>query len=94
MIIKNVSNQDGANNVAAAPWHTKSQSTMLLVAAFLENYLPVSTWTFDGSSIEWHEKKHWPFSLFDVRFGSRVIQISGRKSTWRSKMTFPPLPPV
>ena len=80
MIIKNVSNQDGANNVSAAPWHTKSQSMMLLVAskdAFLENYLPVSTWTFDGSSIEWHEKKHRPFSLFDVRFGSRVIQISG-----------------
>ena len=80
MIVKNVSNQDGANNVTAAPWHTKSQPTMLLVAsnvAFLENYLPVSTWTFDGSSIEWHKKKHQPFSLFDVRFGSRVIQISG-----------------
>ena len=69
MIVKNISNQDGANNVTAAPWHTKSQPRMLLVAlkaAFLENYLPVSTWTFDGSSIEWHEKKHQPFSLFDV----------------------------
>ena len=63
-------------------------------AGFLKNYLPVSTWTFDESSIEWHEKKHQPFSLFDVRFGSRVIQISGWKSAWRSKMTFPPLPPV
>ena len=63
-------------------------------AAFLENYFPVSTWTFDESLIEWHEKKHQPFSLFDVRFGSRVIQISGWKSAWQSKMTFPPLPPV
>ena len=31
MIVKNVSNQDGANNVTAAPWHTKSQPRMLLV---------------------------------------------------------------
>ena len=50
---KELSNQDGANNVTAAPWHTKSQPTMLLVtskAAFLENYLPVSMdfwWIFD-----------------------------------------------
>ena len=80
IFVKNVSNQDGANNVTAAPWHTKSQPRMLLVAskaAFLENYLLVSTCIFDGSSIEWHEKKHQPFSLFDVRFGSRAIQISG-----------------
>ena len=52
-------------------------------AAFLENYLVVSTCIFHGSSIECHEKKHQPFCLFGVRFGSRAIQISGWKSAWR-----------
>ena len=52
-------------------------------AAFLENYLVVSTWILNGSSIECHEKTHQPFSLSGVRFGSRAIQISGWKSAWR-----------
>ena len=52
-------------------------------ATFLENYLVVSTCIFHGSSIECHEKKHQPFCLFGVRFGSQAIQISGWKSAWR-----------
>ena len=36
-----------------------------------------SAWILNGSSIECHEKKHQRFSLSGVRFGSRVIQISG-----------------
>ena len=39
--------------------------------------LAVSTWIFDGSSIECHEKKRQRFSLSGVRFGSGAIQISG-----------------
>ena len=46
-------------------------------ADFLENYLAVSTWILDGSSIECHEKKRQRFSLCGVRFGSGAIQISG-----------------
>ena len=54
MMLKNASNQGGANSVTVL-------STRKLVAskaAFLENYLAVSTWIFNGSSIECHEKKH------------------------------------
>jgi len=36
-------------------------------AAFLENYLAVSTWILDGSSIEYQEKKRQRFSLFKRR---------------------------
>ena len=50
---------------------------------FLANYLAVSTWSLNGSSIECLEKKYQPFSLPGVRFGSRVNQISGLKSAWR-----------
>ena len=77
IIVKNVSNQGGANSVTAALWHSKSQPRMLVASkiAFLENYLAGSTWIFNGSSIECHEKKHQPFSLFGVRFGSQAIQI-------------------
>ena len=79
MIVKNVSNQDGANSVTAAPCCLAKQPRMLIAskAAFLENYLVVSAWIFHGSSIEYHKKKHQPFCLFGVRFGSRAIQISG-----------------
>ena len=79
MIVKNVSNQDGANSVTAAPCCLANQPRMLIAskAAFLENYLVISTWIFNGSSIEYHKKKHQPFCLFGVRFGSRAIQISG-----------------
>ena len=65
--------------MTVAPWHTKSVSRMLIAskAAFLENYLAVSTWILHGSSIECHDKKRQPFSLSGVRFGSRAILISG-----------------
>jgi len=46
-------------------------------AAFLKNYLEVSSWILNGFSIECREKKHQPFSLSDVRFGSQAIEISG-----------------
>ena len=52
-------------------------------AVFLENYLAVSTWILNGSSIECYDKKHQPFSLSGVQFGSWAIQISARKSAWR-----------
>ena len=57
-------------------------------AAFLENYLAVSAWILDGSSIECHEKKRQRFSLSGVRFGSGAVQISGAV-----EMSFPPLIP-
>ena len=65
--------------MTVAPWHTKSWPRMLVAskAAFLENYLAVSTWILNGSSIEHHEKKYQQFSLSDIRFGSWAIQISG-----------------
>ena len=43
----------------------------------------ISTWIWNGSSIECHEKKHHPFTLSGVRFGSQAIQISGWKSAGR-----------
>ena len=51
-------------------------------------HLAVSTWILNGSSIECHEKKHQPFSLSGVRFGSRAIQISVWKSAWRWSTAF------
>ena len=53
-----------------APWHTKSWPWMLVTSkavVFLENYLAVSTWILNGSSIECLEKKYQPFSLAGVR---------------------------
>ena len=81
-MLKNSSNQGGANSLTLAPWHTKSQprSLVALKAVFLENYLAVSTWILNGYSIECLEKKYQPFSLAGVRFGSLVNQISGLKS--------------
>ena len=72
-------NQRGANSVTVAPWHTKSVPRILIAskAAFLGNYLAVSTWILNGSSIECHKKKCQAFSLSGVRFGSRAILISG-----------------
>ena len=71
--------------MTVSPWHTKSVPWMLvaLKAAFLENYLAVSAWILNGSSIECHEKKSQPFSKSGVRFGSQAILISGSKSAWR-----------
>ena len=84
-MLKNSSNQGAANSLTLAPWHTKSRPQLLVVlkAVFLENYLAVSTWILNGSSIECLEKKYQPFSLAGVRFGSRVNQISGLQSAWR-----------
>ena len=79
MMLKNASNQAGVNSMTVAPWHTKVQPLMLvtLKAAFLENYLAVSTWILNGSLIECHEKKRQPFSLSGIRFGSWAIKIFG-----------------
>ena len=77
--------QSGWSNQRDCPQRTKSWPRMLVTskAAFLENYLAVITWIFNGSSIEYHKKKHSPFSLSGIRFGSRAIQISGWKSACR-----------
>ena len=85
MMLKNSSNQGGANRVTLAPWHTKSRLQTLVASKtlFLRHYLEVSTWILNGSSIECLEKKYQPFSLAGVRFGSLVNQISGLKSAWR-----------
>ena len=79
MMRKNSSNQGGANSVTLAPWHTKSWLRMLVTskAIIVENYLAVSTWILNGSSIECLEKKYQPFSLVGVQFGSPVNDISG-----------------
>ena len=72
-----------------ASWHTKSQPRLLVAskAVFLENYLAVSTWILNGSSVECLEKKYQPLSLAGARFGSLVNQISGLKSAWhRSRL--------
>ena len=73
------SNQGGANSVTVSPGHAKSQPQMLIAskAAFLENYLAVSAWILNGTSIEYHEKKRQPFCLSGVRFRSQAILISG-----------------
>ena len=82
---------DDAKEFNQSGWSTQRDSCSLaqswprmLVASkavvFLENYLAVSTWILNGSSIECLEKKYQPFSLAGVRFGSRVNQISGLKS--------------
>ena len=84
MTLKNSSDQGGANSVTLAPWRTKSRPQLLVAskALFLENYVAVSTWILNGSSIKCLEKKYQPFSLAGVRFGSLVDQISGLKSAW------------
>ena len=85
MMLKNSSNQGGANSMTLAPWHTKSRVRMLVASkavVFLKNYLEVSTWILNGSSIECLQKKYQPFSLAGVRFGNGVNQISGLKSAW------------
>ena len=70
MMLKNSSNQGGAISVTLAPWQMKSRPRLLvtLKAVFLENYLAVSTWILNGSSIECLKKKYQPFSLAGVRF--------------------------
>ena len=79
VMLKNASNQGGANSMTVASWQTKSRPWMLvaLKAAVHENYLAASTWILNGSLIDCYEKKHKPFSLSCVRFERRAIQISG-----------------
>ena len=69
MMLKNSSNQGGETSMTLAPSHTKSRPRMLvaLKAIFLENYLAVSTWILNGSSIGCLKKKNQPFSLAGVR---------------------------
>ena len=76
-----------------------TRNLLMLVASkavFLGNYLAVSTWILNGSSIECHKKKHQPFSLSGVRFGSRAIHLrenllgAGRS---RMSLSVPPLTP-
>ena len=50
-------------------------------AAFLENYLVVSAWILNGSSIESQEKKQ-PFSLSGVRFGSQLRRFEFLGKNW------------
>ena len=49
-------------------WSLTHEMLVALKAVFLENYLTVSTWIWNGSSIECHEKKHHPFIylVFDL----------------------------
>ena len=77
MMLKNTSNQRGANSVTICPLAHEITAADAGRFEFLENYLEVSTWILDGSSIECHEKKRQRFSLSGDRFGSGAIQISG-----------------
>jgi len=72
MMVKNASKQRGANSVTVALCTRNAGRSK---AVFPENYLEVSTWILNEFSIECREKKHQPFSLSGVRFGSRAIEI-------------------
>ena len=58
--LKDASNQGVANSTTVA---LGKRMLVASKAAVLENYLAVSTWILNGSSIECDEKKHQPFSL-------------------------------
>ena len=79
MMLKNSSNQGGANSLTLAPWHTKSQPRLLVAskAVFLENYLAVSTWILNGSSIECLEKK-----ISTFQFSCCSIWKPGESNFW------------
>jgi len=87
---KSVSNQRRPNSVTVTLWQAKSPLRMLVIlkAAFLKNYLAVSTSILNGSSTERHKKKHEQFNLSGVWFGSRLIQFLEQK-----KISFPLLTP-
>jgi len=83
------SNQHGANSVTVAPWHTKSRPWnpgygywSLRKLHFSKIMWQLVLGFLTGSSMECHEKKCQPFSLFGVQFGSQAILISGWKSAW------------
>ena len=73
MTLKNISNQGGANIVSVL---LSSRKLVGLKAAFLKNYLAVSSWILNGSSTECHEKKHQPFSLNCFRYSEKQIGFS------------------
>ena len=57
MILKNVCNQRGANSVTIAPWQTDAgRFESCISQTVLVNYLPDSTRTLNGSSIECPER--------------------------------------
>ena len=62
--------------VNVAPWQTKSRPRMLIAskAAFLENYLVVSTWILNGSSIECQ-----PFSFWKPRDSNFWVKMEKSK---------------
>ena len=92
-MVRNASNQRGKNSVTVA---LSTRNPWMLIASkavFLGNYLAVSTWILNGSSIECH-KKHQPFSSSGVRFGSRAIHPrEDLLGAVRSKMSLP-VPPL
>ena len=55
MILNGASNQREANSVTFATLGS-------LKKAFLKNYLAISTWILNASSIKYHKKKHQPLS--------------------------------
>ena len=79
MMLKNTSNQRGANSVTicSLAHEITAADAGRFESCLLGNYLAVSTWILDGSSIECDEKKRQRFSLSGVRFGSGAIQNSG-----------------
>ena len=73
-------------HVVSPRWLDNASWPWMLVtskAVFLKNYLAVSTWILNGSSIECLKKKYQPFSFAGARFGSWVNQISQLKSACR-----------
>ena len=71
-------NQSGCSKQRDSCSLAKSWPRMLVASkavVFLENYLAVSTWILDGSSIECHEKKRQRFILSGVRFWSRMFDL-------------------
>ena len=77
MMLKNTSNQRGANSVTIC---SLAHEITAAHAGRFESCLSrklLGTWILDGSSIECHEKKRQRFSLSGLRFGSGAIQNSG-----------------
>ena len=69
------------NALLQIPWHTKSVPRMLIAskAAFVENYLAISAWILNGSSIECYEKKRQPSPIhfFLVRTNNQTRRLCG-----------------
>ena len=84
-----------ATNLPVGNSVTESRPRMLVAskAAFLENYLVVSTWILNRSSIEYHEKKHQRFSLSDVRISGAVKNQFSTLNSLQSVVTGTQNPP-